>query len=92
VIIDCDSCQVRGLACSDCVVSVLQAPPGRIDDDQREAIETLSEAGMVPPLRLAVVSELSESNRDMTGSSRYGGSRNAETDGSKGLPRVRSAG
>jgi hypothetical protein len=55
VLIDCDTCQVRGPACGDCVVTVLLGAPPEgvvIDDDQRAAIEVLAASGMVPPLRL----------------------------------------
>ena len=53
--IDCDSCQVRGAACGDCVVTVLlgAAPDGvRLDTDARVAIAVLADSGLVPPLRL----------------------------------------
>src|ERR1044072_4735762 len=52
--IDCDTCVVRGLACHDCVVTVLLGPPPEltIDDDERRALDVLADAGLVPPLRL----------------------------------------
>lgn len=52
--IDCDTCVVRGLACHDCVVSVLLGPPPEltIDDDERAALDALAAGGLVPPLRL----------------------------------------
>ena len=39
--IDCDTCVVRGLACHDCVVTVLLGPPPEltIDDDERRALD-----------------------------------------------------
>jgi hypothetical protein len=55
VLIDCDSCAVRGAACGDCVVTVLLgAPPAgvELDPTERAAIEVLAEHGLVPPLRL----------------------------------------
>jgi hypothetical protein len=55
VLIDCDSCAVRGPACGDCVVSVLLgAPPTgvELDDTERQALLNLADAGMVPRLRL----------------------------------------
>ena len=55
MIIDCDSCTVRGKACSECVVSVvLGAPPEGIelDDTERRALAALAAGGMVPELRL----------------------------------------
>jgi hypothetical protein len=52
--IDCDSCLVRGLACHDCVVTVLLGPPPEltIDDDELRALDVLAGEGLVPPLRL----------------------------------------
>ncbi len=52
--IDCETCQVRGLRCGDCVVTVLLgAPPhGGFDDEETRALEALSQAGLVPPLRM----------------------------------------
>jgi hypothetical protein len=55
MIIDCDTCVVRGLACGDCVVAViLGAPPGAIevDDDERLALDALASSGLVPRLRM----------------------------------------
>jgi hypothetical protein len=56
VLIDCDTCEVRGRECGGCVVTVLLgAPPEgvRLDDDERRALEVLAASGLVPPLRLA---------------------------------------
>ena len=52
--IDCDSCLVRGLACHDCVVTVLFGPPPELgfDDDERRALDVLADSGLVPPLRM----------------------------------------
>jgi hypothetical protein len=63
MIIDCDSCEVRGKACGDCVVSFLTIPvrapaPAQpvhdvpMDADQAAAVEALVQGGLVPPLRL----------------------------------------
>jgi hypothetical protein len=57
VIIDCDSCEVRGLACGDCVVTaLLGAPPTgvELDETERAALGALAESGLVPPLRLVL--------------------------------------
>jgi hypothetical protein len=46
---------VRGLACDDCVVTVLLGPniPRRQwDPDEMSALDALADAGLVPPLRL----------------------------------------
>lgn len=54
--IDCNTCTVRGAACSDCVVSFLTVPlrPGlvEVDDSQAAALSALAGGGLVPPLRL----------------------------------------
>ena len=52
--IDCDTCLVRGLACHDCVVTVLLGPPPELtlDDDERAALDALACGGLGPPLRL----------------------------------------
>jgi len=53
--IDCDQCAVRGLACSDCIVSALLGVPDdelTFDDAEQAAIGALAASGMVPPLRL----------------------------------------
>lgn len=54
MLIDCDTCAVRGKGCPDCVISVLLAMPGpvELDSDEQVAIGRLAEAGLVPPLRL----------------------------------------
>jgi len=54
MIIDCDSCVVRGLACEDCVVSVLLGVPENVEIDalEQRAIDALGRAGIVPRLRL----------------------------------------
>ncbi|MFF5990511.1 hypothetical protein [Prauserella flavalba] len=54
LVIDCDRCQVRGDACSDCVVSVLLGAPPSVewDTEEQRAVDALAEAGMVPRLRL----------------------------------------
>jgi hypothetical protein len=68
VLIDCDRCEMRDIACADCVVGVLMsgehaggdtapengAPAREIGEPERRALHTLAAAGLVPPLRLAV--------------------------------------
>ena len=59
MIIDCDSCTMRDLACEDCVVSVLLTitTPGRVTPEisanENLALGVLAEHGLVPPLRFA---------------------------------------
>lgn len=55
MLIDCDTCAVRGLACDECVVSVLlDGPPDAVDLDaeERRALHVLADGGLVPRLRL----------------------------------------
>ncbi len=54
LLIDCDTCVVRGTGCPDCVISVLLNMPGPVDIDEAEkaVFVTLADAGLVPPLRL----------------------------------------
>ena len=58
MLIDCDGCAVRDLACGDCVVTVLLgAPPGavEVDDGERRALDVLADSGLVPRLQLVPV-------------------------------------
>lgn len=107
MIIDCDLCEVRGLACSDCVVSVLLGVPDDgavLDQPEQEAIVALAEAGLVPPLRLAVPARPAGGHgssaarttvrrgskaRDGAGAT---GPNDSETPGARHLPARRSAG
>jgi len=45
---------VRGLACHDCVVTVLLGPPPELafGAEERRALDVLAAGGLVPPLRL----------------------------------------
>jgi hypothetical protein len=58
VLIDCDDCALRDLACDDCVVTVLLGSPStalEVDDGERRALEVLADSGLVPHLRLVPV-------------------------------------
>lgn len=80
--IDCDRCEMRGLACSDCVVSVLLGHPDtELGGEEQQAIGVLAEAGLVPPLRLVVPDD--ERGRSVK--------KSAKTP-ARDLPQVRSAG
>lgn len=55
MLIDCDGCAMRDVACGDCVMTVLLgAPPGawEIDDGQVRALDVLAAGGLVPRLQL----------------------------------------
>jgi hypothetical protein len=55
MLIDCDNCVVKGLACGECVVSVMFGSPPtgvELDDEERRALAVLADAGLLPRLRL----------------------------------------
>jgi hypothetical protein len=57
MLIDCEACSVRDVACGDCAVGVLLGMPpagGTLDADERTAIGVLAASGLVPPLRLTL--------------------------------------
>lgn len=58
MLIDCDGCAMRDLACGECVVTaVLNAPGARVevDEGERRALDVLADSGLVPRLRLVPV-------------------------------------
>lgn len=59
VLVDCDTCAVRGHGCADCVVTVLLgAPPEvHVDPEEQRALGVLADSGLVPPLRMVVPTE-----------------------------------
>ena len=58
MIIDCDTCEVRGKECADCVVTFLTIGLRPVDEvveldsELSAAVQALAEGGLVPPLRL----------------------------------------
>jgi hypothetical protein len=55
MLIECDLCVMRDIACSDCVVTVLLSAPeqgGGLGEAERRALKVLADARMIPPLRL----------------------------------------
>ncbi len=55
MVVDCDTCIMRGPACSDCVLSVLLGEPStppELDQAELAAVATLATCGLIPPLRL----------------------------------------
>jgi hypothetical protein len=60
MLIDCDSCVVKGWACGGCMVNVMiGAPPTgvEVDEEERRALGVLADAGLLPQLRLVTVAE-----------------------------------
>ena len=70
MIVDCDSCEVRGAACGECVIGVLLgipevpkvgdaapsgAPQVQLDAAERRALAILADQGLVPRLRVVPV-------------------------------------
>ena len=53
MIIDCATCEMRDIACDDCVISVLLSTPPEIEiaDETTTALGHLAAGGLVPPLR-----------------------------------------
>lgn len=52
--VDCSTCNLRGDACGDCVISLLLGPPEvEFEDAEQQALTVLADAGLVPPLRLS---------------------------------------
>ncbi len=55
--IDCDRCELREIACDDCVVSVMLAGPDgevEIGAPERRALHVLADGGLIPPLRWTI--------------------------------------
>jgi hypothetical protein len=60
MLIDCDTCAMRDIACSDCVVTLLLDRPAvpampEFDEDECRAVDLLAQAGLIAPLRLVPV-------------------------------------
>ena len=72
MLIDCDGCAMRDLACADCVVTVLLgAPPGavEVDESERLALDVLADSGLVPRLQLVPLGppgRMPESRREVS--------------------------
>jgi len=64
MIIDCDGCVMRDLACSDCVVTVLLGPINGSISEHRDAFDVLAGAGLTPPLRLVQGQGLGDAHPD----------------------------
>lgn len=65
MLIDCDGCRLRDVACSDCVVSVLLGISGgsiELDEAEHLAVGALAAEGLVPPLRLVPIRQNTDRN------------------------------
>lgn len=51
--IECDRCEVRGLACGNCAVTVINGEEPDLGPAELRALAVLANAGMIPPLRYA---------------------------------------
>jgi len=52
MLIDCSSCIMRDIACSDCVVTALLGPMPDSLESHKDVLSVLATAGLVAPLRL----------------------------------------
>jgi hypothetical protein len=52
MIVDCEGCVMRDLACGDCVVTHLLGPPEGLGSAEQVALAALADGGLVPPLRM----------------------------------------
>jgi hypothetical protein len=69
MIIDCGRCETRGNGCRDCVITVVEPPnvTGHLGEAEVRALGVLADAGLVPPLRLAVAGAGTVSPRTWAG-------------------------
>ncbi|MFZ1361728.1 MAG: hypothetical protein WAS05_02155 [Candidatus Nanopelagicales bacterium] len=54
MVIDCDSCTAKPVACDGCVVSFLLGSPqgAELEREDVRMLDVLADSGLVPPLRL----------------------------------------
>jgi ferredoxin len=52
MIIDCDRCEARGLACGNCAATVIVGEP-ELGPAELRALTVLANAGLIPTLRYA---------------------------------------
>jgi hypothetical protein len=49
--VECDRCEVRGLACGNCAATFIVAADPVLGPAELRALAVLANAGMIPPLR-----------------------------------------
>jgi hypothetical protein len=53
--IDCDRCEMRGIGCRDCAITVIESRNvTNLPKAELRALGVLADAGLVPPLRLTI--------------------------------------
>jgi hypothetical protein len=53
MVIDCDRCEARGLACGNCAATVIVEEGTDLGPAELRALAVLANAGLIPPLRYA---------------------------------------
>jgi hypothetical protein len=53
MVINCDRCEARGLACGHCAATVIVGQHAELGPAELRALTVLANAGMIPPLRYA---------------------------------------
>ena len=48
---NCNRCELRDIACADCVITALPDGQAGLGEAERRALRVLAEAGLLPPLR-----------------------------------------
>ena len=69
MLIDCDTCTARGLACDGCIMPALlgaspsdesdQPTPPALDEAEQQALRVLADGAMIPPIPVVAVYEKS---------------------------------
>ena len=53
IVINCDRCEARGLACGHCAATALVGEESDLGPAELRALTVLANAGLIPPLRYA---------------------------------------
>ena len=51
--IECDRCELRGLACGNCAATAIAGEEPQLGPAEVRALTVLANAGLIPPLRYA---------------------------------------